>query len=58
MAKKSKKANVKQPESSKPVSGGMYSHEAELALINYLTKMPDGDEVLRKAGVTRHRHRH
>jgi len=55
MAKKSKKANVKQPESSKPVSGGMYSHEAELALINYLTKMPDGDEVLRKAGVTRHR---
>ena len=50
MAKKSKKS-----ENAKPESGGLYLHEAELALINYLTKMPDGDEVLRKAGITRHR---
>lgn len=50
MAKKSKKS-----ENSKPESGALYSHEAEQALISYLTKMPDGDEVLRKAGVTRPR---
>ena len=50
MAKKSKKSEIE-----KPASGGLYSHEAELALISYLTKMPDGDEVLRKAGVTRPR---
>ena len=50
MAKKSKKSEIE-----KPASGGLYSHEAELALISYLTKMPDGDEVLCKAGVTRPR---
>ena len=50
MAKKDKRKSQ-----SKPESGGLYLHEAELALINYLTKMPDGDEVLRKAGITRHR---
>lgn len=50
MAKKPKKSEIE-----KPASGGLYSHEAELALISYLTKMPDGDEVLRKAGVTRPR---
>lgn len=50
MAKKSKKS-----ENSKPESGALYSHEAEQALISYLTKMPDGDEVLKKAGVTRPR---
>jgi phage gp29-like protein len=50
MAKKSKKT-----ENAKPESAVMYSHQAEQALISYLTKMPDGDEVLRKAGVTRHR---
>lgn len=50
MAKKSKKS-----ENSKPESDALYSHEAEQALISYLTKMPDGDEVLRKAGVTRPR---
>ena len=50
MAKKSKKS-----ENSKPESGALYSHEAEQALISYLMKMPDGDEVLRKAGVTRPR---
>ncbi len=43
------------PESQKPVSGNLSVHEAEQALINYLTKMPDVDEVLRKAGITRHR---
>lgn len=50
MAKKDKSKKQNKPE-----SGGLYLHEAELALINYLTKMPDGDEVLRKAGITRHR---
>ncbi|WP_180175826.1 DUF935 family protein [Acinetobacter sp. YH12025] len=45
----------KNPENKKPESGALYSHEAEQALISYLTKMPDGDEVLRKAGVTRPR---
>ncbi|QIC67503.1 phage portal protein family protein [Acinetobacter schindleri] len=50
MSKKRKKS-----ENSKPESGALYSHEAEQALISYLTKMPDGDEVLRKAGVTRPR---
>lgn len=50
MSKKRKK-----PENTKPESGALYSHEAEQALISYLTKMPDGDEVLRKAGVTRPR---
>lgn len=50
MSKKRKKL-----EDSKPESGALYSHESEQALISYLTKMPDGDEVLRKAGVTRPR---
>ena len=50
MSKKRKK-----PENAKPEAGALYSHEAEQALISYLTKMPDGDEVLRKAGVTRPR---
>ena len=49
MAKKDKRQN------EKPASAGLSSHQAEHALINYLTKMPDGDEVLRKAGVTRAR---
>lgn len=50
MSKKRKKL-----ENAKPEAGALYSHEAEQALISYLTKMPDGDEVLRKAGVTRPR---
>ena len=50
-----KKKPNKSKSDSKPESGGLFLHEAELALINYLTKMPDGDEVLRKAGITRHR---
>lgn len=50
-----KKKPNKSKSESKPESGGLFLHEAELALINYLTKMPDGDEVLRKAGITRHR---
>ncbi|NNH00222.1 DUF935 family protein [Acinetobacter sp. ANC 5414] len=49
MAKKDKRQN------EKPASAGLSSHQAEHVLINYLTKMPDGDEVLRKAGVTRAR---
>lgn len=50
MAKKDKKKS-----DGKPESGLLYSHEAEQALISYLTRMPDGDEVLKKAGVARHR---
>lgn len=49
MAKKGKGKN------QAPVSGGFSFHEAESALIKYLTQMSDGDEVLRKAGITRHR---
>lgn len=43
--------------SNNPEAGGLYSHEAESALIQYLTsgKAPDIDDVLRKAGVPRHK---
>ena len=53
MAKKekSKKANTPQQE----VGGYLYSQQAETAFMNFLTRMPDLDEVLRKAGVSRHR---
>ena len=52
MAKKQKKQAV-----NNPASGGLYSHEAESALIQYLTsgKAPDLDDVLRKAGIPRHK---
>lgn len=38
-----------------PRSGGVFSHEAEQALISYLIKMPEMDEVLKKAGIQRHK---
>ena len=43
--------------SNNPEAGGLYSHEAESALISYLmsNKAADLDDVLRKAGVPRHR---
>ncbi|MDQ9021682.1 DUF935 family protein [Acinetobacter sichuanensis] len=43
--------------SNNPEAGGLYSHEAESALISYLmsNKAPDIDDVLRKAGVPRHK---
>lgn len=43
--------------SNNPEAGGLYSHEAESALISYLmsNKAPDLDDVLRKAGVPRHK---
>lgn len=52
MAKK-QKAGV----SNNPEAGGLYSHEAESALITYLMsgKAPDVDDVLRKAGIQRHK---
>ena len=37
------------------VGGYLYSQQAETAFLNFLTRMPDVDEVLRKAGVSRHR---
>ncbi|RYL22117.1 phage portal protein family protein [Acinetobacter piscicola] len=43
--------------SNNPEAGGLYSHEAESALISYLmsNKAPDIDDVLRKAGVPRYK---
>ncbi|WP_314340974.1 DUF935 family protein [Acinetobacter guillouiae] len=52
MAKKSKKKEVDSPLS---VGGHLYTQQAETAFLNFLTRMPDVDEVLRKAGVSRHR---
>ncbi|MFW1970600.1 phage portal protein family protein [Acinetobacter bereziniae] len=49
------KSKKKQKESQRSAGGYLYTQQAEMALLNYLTKMPDVDEVLRKAGVTRHR---
>ncbi len=37
------------------VKVGLYNEQAVSGLINMLTKMPDTDEVLRSAGITRHR---
>ncbi|MCU4608201.1 MULTISPECIES: phage portal protein family protein [Acinetobacter] len=52
MAKKDKVKDTNNPQ----LTGGyLYSQQAEMAFMNFLTKMPDMDEVLRKAGVTRHR---
>ena len=52
MAKKQKTVISNDPE-----AGGLYSHEAESALISYLmsAKAPDIDDVLRKAGIQRHK---
>ncbi len=52
MAKKDKKKESNSPQS---VGGYLYSQQAEMAFLNFLTRMPDLDEVLRKAGVPRHR---
>ncbi|WP_049173684.1 phage portal protein family protein [Acinetobacter ursingii] len=52
MAKKDKAKNANNP---KLTGGYLHSQQAEMAFMNFLTKMPDMDEVLRKAGVTRHR---
>lgn len=52
MAKKDKSKNKDNPQQA---GGYLYSQQAEVAFLNFLTKMPDLDEVLRKAGVTRHR---
>ncbi|MCJ8161878.1 phage portal protein family protein [Acinetobacter zhairhuonensis] len=52
MAKKDKKKESNGPQS---VGGHLYSQQAEMAFLNFLTRMPDLDEVLRKAGVPRHR---
>jgi phage gp29-like protein len=52
MAKKDKKKESNNPQA---VGGYLYSQQAEMAFLNFLTRMPDLDEVLRKAGVPRHR---
>ncbi len=52
MAKKDKSKDKDNPQQA---GGYLYSQQAEIAFLNFLTKMPDLDEVLRKAGVTRHR---
>lgn len=52
MAKKSKKKEVDSPLS---VGGHLYTQQAETAFLSFLTRIPDVDEVLRKAGVSRHR---
>lgn len=52
MAKKDKSKDKDNPQQA---GGYLYSQQAEVAFLNFLTKMPDLDEVLRKAGVTRHR---
>lgn len=52
MAKKDK---IKKPEGALSFGGHLYTQQAEQAFINFLTKLPDLDEVLRKAGISRHR---
>ncbi|MCH2004050.1 phage portal protein family protein [Acinetobacter ursingii] len=52
MAKKDKSKDKDNPQQA---GGYLYSQQAEAVFLNFLTKMPDLDEVLRKAGVTRHR---
>lgn len=54
MAKKDKSKKTNDPQSA--VTGGyLYTQQAEQAFIKFLTRMPDIDEVLRKAGVSRNR---
>lgn len=53
MAKKDKSKKSSNPQQA--VGGYLYSQQAETAFMNFLTRMPDLDEVLRKAGVSRHR---
>ncbi|MHA3051143.1 phage portal protein family protein [Acinetobacter sp. ANC 4640] len=53
---KGKNKDLKSKNQSPQSSGvDLYNHQAELAFINFLTRMPDLDEVLRKAGIARHR---
>lgn len=48
--------NNKNRRSPQPKSGGyLYVQQAEQTFLNNLMRLPDLDEVLRKAGVTRHR---
>lgn len=54
MAKKDKSKKSNDPQSA--VTGGyLYAQQAEQAFIKFLTRMPDIDEVLRRAGVSRNR---
>jgi len=50
-----KKEKAKDKINPQQTGGYLYSQQAEMVFMNFLTKMPDLDEVLRKAGVTRHR---
>lgn len=50
MAKKRKTVVVNNPE-----AGGLFSHEAESALIQYLSRSPETDDVLRKVGIARYK---
>lgn len=54
MAKKEKTKKTNNPQSA-TAGGYLYTQQAEQAFIKFLTRMPDIDEVLRKAGVTRNR---
>lgn len=49
-------AKSKKGKASKALSNGnLYTQEAVSSVFSYLSKFPDNDEVLRKAGVARHR---
>lgn len=54
MAKKAKTKKTNNPQSA-TAGGYLYTQQAEQAFIKYLTRMPDIDEVLRKAGISRNR---
>ena len=54
MTKKAKTKKTNNPQSA-TAGGYLYTQQAEQAFIKYLTRMPDIDEVLRKAGVSRNR---
>lgn len=54
MAKKEKTKKTNNPQSA-TAGGYLYTQQAEQAFIKFLTRMPDIDEVLRKAGVSRNR---
>ncbi|HIQ35143.1 MAG TPA: DUF935 family protein [Acinetobacter venetianus] len=54
MAKKDKTKKTNDPQSA-TAGGYLYTQQAEQAFIKFLTRMPDIDEVLRKAGVSRNR---
>lgn len=54
MAKKDKSKKSNNPQSA-TAGGYLYTQQAEQAFLKFLTRMPDIDEVLRKAGVSRNR---